>query len=100
MDIRRHADPPSRGSFSNVELFLLSMILAFCLWFGGGWILAGQISPHAVDPTTADVIPDGVPDRWARESTPVRPDGHDCGEASPAAPIDLSVDLRALVSTA
>ena len=47
MDISHFPEPPTpwpRRISRDLEILLLSMVFAFCLWFGGGWLLASQIS--------------------------------------------------------
>lgn len=41
----------------NLAVLLTCMALSFCVWFGGGWLLAGQLTPPADPPLDADVRP-------------------------------------------
>lgn len=69
MDISGFPAPPSPwpGRVArDLEVLLLSILLGFCIWFVGGWMLADQVSP----PPTAPIFSEdeGTPEGDASSS--------------------------------
>ena len=53
MDISHFPPPPSPWPARvarDLEVLLLSIFVGFCIWFVGGWMLAGQVSPPPTAP--------------------------------------------------
>ena len=44
MERQSHLLPRSRRGLSTLHLLLLSVILAFGVWFGSGWLLGRQLT--------------------------------------------------------
>jgi hypothetical protein len=44
MENPRHEPARSRRALTTLYLLLLSAVLAFGVWFGGGWLLGRQLS--------------------------------------------------------
>lgn len=59
MDGRTPLAQPPRRALGDAKVVLLSALLAFCLWFGGGWLLAEQINGR---PTGAEHAELGLSD--------------------------------------
>jgi hypothetical protein len=67
MDISRFPAPPSPWPARvarDLGVLLLSILLGFCIWFIGGWMLAGQVTPPADAPIFSE--DEGTPDAGAR----------------------------------
>jgi hypothetical protein len=44
MENSRYEPPRSRHALTTLHLLLLSTIVAFGVWFGGGWLLGRQLT--------------------------------------------------------
>lgn len=69
MDTSHFPPPPSPWPARvarDLEVLLLSILVGFCIWFVGGWMLAGQVSPPPTDPIFSE--DEGTPEGDASSS--------------------------------
>ena len=71
MDISHLPPPPSPWPARvarDLEVLLLGILVGFCIWFVGGWMLAGEVSPPPAEApifSEDEETPGADADAWA-----------------------------------